>query len=32
MSRSGRPNQPNAAERFNEERATYTMQGSQPDL
>jgi excinuclease ABC subunit C len=32
MSRSGRPNQPNAAERFNEERATYTMQSGQPDL
>ncbi|WP_088307838.1 excinuclease ABC subunit UvrC [Novosphingobium sp. B 225] len=32
MSKSGRPDQPNASERFNEERATYTMKGSQPDL
>ncbi|MFN9375765.1 MAG: excinuclease ABC subunit UvrC [Novosphingobium sp.] len=32
MARAGRPDQPNAAERFNEERATYTVKGSQPDL
>ncbi len=32
MSKSGRPDQPNASERFNEERATRTMKGSQPDL
>jgi excinuclease ABC subunit C len=32
MTKAGRPDQPNAAERFNEDRATYTMQGSQPDL
>lgn len=32
MARAGRPDQPNAAERFNEERATYTVTGSQPDL
>ena len=32
MSKSGRPDQPNASERFNEERATYTIKGSQPDL
>jgi excinuclease ABC subunit C len=32
MTRAGRPDQPNAAERFNEDRATYTVKGSQPDL
>jgi len=32
MTKSGRPDQPNAAERFNEDRATYTVRGSQPDL
>ncbi len=34
MARSpaGTPPHPKGAERFNEERATYTMQGSQPDL
>lgn len=32
MTKAGRPDQPNAAERFNEERATYTVKGSQPDL
>ena len=32
MSKAGRPDQPHAAERFNEERATYTVKGSQPDL
>ena len=29
---AGTPPHPNGAERFNEERATYTMKGSQPDL
>ena len=32
MTRAGRPDLPNGSERFNEDRATYTMQGSQPDL
>ncbi|NCU12661.1 MAG: excinuclease ABC subunit UvrC [Sphingomonadaceae bacterium] len=32
MARAGRPDQPNAATRFNEERATYVVKGSQPDL
>jgi len=32
MARAGRPDQPHAAERFNEERATYTIKSSQPDL
>ncbi|MEA3264391.1 MAG: excinuclease ABC subunit UvrC [Pseudomonadota bacterium] len=32
MARAERPDQPNAAERFNEDRATYTVKGSQPDL
>ena len=32
MSKAGRPDQPNAADRFNEDRATYTVKGSQPDL
>ncbi|NOU02481.1 MAG: excinuclease ABC subunit UvrC [Novosphingobium sp.] len=32
MTKSGRPDLPHGAERFNEERATYTMKGSQPDL
>jgi len=29
---AGTPPNPNGSERFNEDRATYTMQGSQPDL
>ncbi|HEX4847938.1 MAG TPA: excinuclease ABC subunit UvrC [Novosphingobium sp.] len=32
MTKAGRPDQPNAADRFNEERATYTVKGGQPDL
>ena len=32
MSRAGRPDLPNASDRFNEDRATYTVKGSQPDL
>jgi len=33
MSRADRPDQPNASDRFNEERASYTLQGSErPDL
>ncbi|MCZ8323189.1 MAG: excinuclease ABC subunit UvrC, partial [Novosphingobium sp.] len=32
MTRAGRPDQPNAADRFNEDRATYTVKGSQPDI
>ena len=32
MTKAGRPDQPNAADRFNEERATYAMKGGQPDL
>ena len=33
MSKAARPDQPNGAERFNEERASYTLKGSgQPDL
>ncbi len=32
MTKAGRPDQPSAADRFNEERATYTMKGGQPDL
>ncbi len=32
MTRAGRPDLPNGSERFHEEQATYTMQGSQPDL
>ncbi|MEQ1499404.1 MAG: excinuclease ABC subunit UvrC [Novosphingobium sp.] len=32
MTKSGRPDTPNAAERFNEDRATYVVKGSQPDL
>ena len=33
MTRAGRPDQPNASERFHEERATYTVKGAgQPDL
>ena len=33
MSKAGRPDLPSATERFNEERATYTMKGAdQPDL
>ena len=32
VTKSGRPDQPNGAERFNEERATYVVKGSQPDL
>ena len=31
-SKADRPDQPNAASRFNEEKATYTVRGSQPDL
>ncbi len=32
MTKAGRPDLPNSSDRFNEDRATYTMQGSQPDL
>ncbi|WP_309622161.1 excinuclease ABC subunit UvrC [Novosphingobium sp.] len=32
MTKSGRPDLPHGAERFNEERATYVMKGGQPDL
>jgi excinuclease ABC subunit C len=32
MTKVGRPDLPNGSDRFNEDRATYTMQGSQPDL
>ena len=32
MTRAGRPDLPNGSDRFHEEKATYTMQGSQPDL
>ncbi|MEO7654419.1 MAG: excinuclease ABC subunit C, partial [Sphingomicrobium sp.] len=34
MSKADRPDQPNAAERFNEDKATYTVQGggTAPDL
>ncbi|MBN8484564.1 MAG: excinuclease ABC subunit UvrC [Sphingomonadales bacterium] len=32
MTKAGRPDQPNAATRFNEDRATYVVKGSQPDL
>ena len=33
MSKDGRPDLPNGSDRFNEDRATYTMKGSdQPDL
>lgn len=32
MSKAGRPDQPNASDRFNEDRATTTVRGSQPDL
>jgi excinuclease ABC subunit C len=33
MTRAGRPDQPNANDRFNEDQATYTMKGAdQPDL
>jgi excinuclease ABC subunit C len=31
-SKADRPDQPNAASRFNEEKATYTVRGSQPDI
>jgi len=31
-SKADRPDQPNAASRFNEEKATYVVRGSQPDL
>src|SRR5690242_17356475 len=31
-SKADRPDQPNAASRFNEDKATYTVRGSQPDL
>ncbi|MGN6619891.1 MAG: excinuclease ABC subunit UvrC [Sphingomonas sp.] len=30
--KADRPDQPNAASRFNEDKATYTVRGSQPDL
>ncbi len=32
MTKAGRPDQPNAAQRFNEERATYAVKSGQPDL
>ena len=32
MTKAGRPDLPNGSDRFNEERATYTMKGGQPDL
>ncbi len=32
MTRADRPDQPNGSDRFNEDRATYTMKGGQPDL
>ncbi|PKB25828.1 excinuclease ABC subunit C [Novosphingobium kunmingense] len=32
MSKAGRPDQPSASDRFNEDRATTTVRGSQPDL
>ncbi|MFM5884643.1 MAG: excinuclease ABC subunit UvrC [Novosphingobium sp.] len=32
MTKAGRPDLPNSSERFNEDRATYTVKGSQPDL
>ena len=32
MSKAGRPDLPNGSDRFHEDRATYTLQGSQPDL
>lgn len=32
MTKAGRPDQPHAATRFNEDRATYVVKGSQPDL
>ncbi|MFN3516145.1 MAG: excinuclease ABC subunit UvrC [Novosphingobium sp.] len=32
MTKAGRPDQPNAATRFNEDRATYVVKSSQPDL
>lgn len=32
MTRAGRPDLPNGSDRFNEDRATYTVKGSQPDL
>ena len=32
MTRAGRPDLPHGADRFNEERAAYTIKGSQPDL
>lgn len=32
MAKAGRPDQPNGSDRFNEERATYVVKGSQPDL
>jgi excinuclease ABC subunit C len=31
-SKADRPDQPNAASRFNEDKATHTVRGSQPDL
>ena len=32
MTRADRPDLPNGSDRFNEDRATYTVKGSQPDL
>lgn len=32
MSKAGRPDMPNGNDRFNEERATYTVKSGQPDL
>lgn len=32
MTRAGRPDLPNGSDRFNEDRATYTMKGGQPDI
>ena len=32
MTKSGRPDTPHGAERFHEERTTYVVKGSQPDL
>lgn len=32
MTRAGRPDLPHGSSRFNEDRATYTVKGSQPDL
>ncbi len=32
MTKAGRPDLPNGSDRFHEDKATYTMKGSQPDL